>query len=47
MDDAACTSSVSNSSEAPVVVDVDWRKFCRIPVRRSNLIRAVQLYFPI
>jgi|TARA_R110002003_G_scaffold822_3_gene21644 hypothetical protein len=47
MDDAACTSSVSNKREAPVVVAVESRKPARIPVSRSSLISEVQLYLPI
>jgi hypothetical protein len=47
IDDAACTSTVSNKRAAPVVVEVASRNWSRIPVSRSSLMRDVQLYCPI
>lgn len=47
IEDAACTLTVRNWNEAPVVVDVVSRKPQRTPASRSSFIIAVQLYLPI
>lgn len=43
IEDATCTLNESRTKAAPVVVEVASRKSSNIPVRRSNVVREVQL----